>query len=313
MKPYQLAANMEWTSKCNARCLMCPQALIQNPQLMTRDVFDKALERLSTDRIFRTVIAGYGEPTTHPDFMYFVSQIRQHPGRFDMVTNGQQLDEERLQHLDGSIDLLVISFSSIEKEVYNRVHAKLDHETVKNNIILAQKTFKKTQLGISLTPMLECLDSLPETIEWLQAQGVKLLTMSPTLYNRAEDSPYELQTQRLRKIIKDYSLHSQELDFIPSIKDIGKQYIKNTFKCIPRNSDIFISSSGDYLYCYNNISHQHKIGSINDYSIDEVLAIREKMAPIAELCDGCNMKDRYKLSEVAAVAGRYTQELLQVS
>ncbi len=313
MKPYQLAANMEWTSKCNARCLMCPQALIQNPQLMTRAIFDRALRRISPDRIFRTVIAGYGEPTTHPDFMYFVSQIRAHPGRFDMVSNGQQLNEERLRHLDGSIDLLVISFSSIDKAVYNKVHAKLDHEKVKENIILAQKLFKKTQLGISLTPMVECLDSLPETIEWLKAQGVELLTMSPTLYNRAEAASYELETQRLRKIIKDYSLHSQELDFIPSLKDIGKQYIKNRFKCIPRNSDIFITASGDYLYCYNNISHQHKIGHINDYSIDEILAIREKTAPIGALCDACNMQERYKLSEVVGVAGRYTQELLQVS
>ncbi len=305
MKPYQLAINMEWSSKCNARCLMCPQELIQKPQLMTRDTFNKTLERISPDRIFRTVIAGYGEPTTHPDFMHFVAQIKQHPARFDMVSNGQQLNEERLKHLDGSIELLVISFSSIESSVYNLVHAKLDHEQVKENIILAQKLFKTTKLGISLTPMMECLDSLPKTIEWLKSQGIELLTMSPTLYNRAENSGYQLATQKLRKIIDKYSLHSQELDFIPSIGDISRQYFSNKFKCIPRNSDLFISASGDYLYCYNNITHEHSIGNVYQHSIDDILLQREKSSMLNSLCQDCNMKDRYQFKEILGVAGSY--------
>ncbi len=310
MKPYQLAINMEWTSKCNARCLMCPQELIQKPQLMTRKIFDKTLQRISPERIFRTVIAGYGEPTTHPDFMYFVSQIRQHPGRFDMVTNGQQLNEERLKHLEGSIDLMVISFSSIQTNIYNHVHAKLDHEKVKENIILAKKIFKKTQLGISLTPMVECLESLPETIAWLKAQGIELLTMSPTLYNRGADTNYKLETKKLRQIIKDNSLHSQELDFIPSIKDITKQYINNKFKCIPRNTDLFISASGDYLYCYNNITHQHAIGHVNDLEVDKVLSLREKMSLLPDLCNSCNMKSRYQVGEIINIAGNLVYKRL---
>jgi len=292
---------------------MCPQELIQKPQLMTREIFDKTLKRISPHRIFRTVIAGYGEPTTHPDFMYFVSQIRQHPGRFDMVTNGQQLNKERLKHLDGSIELMVISFSSIQTSVYNHVHAKLDHEKVKENIILAKKIFKKTKLGISLTPMVECLDSLPETIAWLKAQEIELLTMSPTLYNRGSDTQYQFETQKLRQIIKDHSLHSQELDFIPSIKDITKQYINNKFKCVARNSDLFISATGDYLYCYNNISHQHTIGHVKNQSVDEALSIREKMTILPALCNECNMKERYQLSESIKVAGNYIHKLLKVS
>jgi len=292
---------------------MCPQELIQKPQLMTREIFDKTLKRISPHRIFRTVIAGYGEPTTHPDFMYFVSQIRQHPGRFDMVTNGQQLNKERLKHLDGSIELMVISFSSIQTSVYNHVHAKLDHEKVKENIILAKKIFKKTKLGISLTPMVECLDSLPETIAWLKAQEIELLTMSPTLYNRGSDTQYQFETQKLRQIIKDHSLHSQELDFIPSIKDITKQYINNKFKCVARNSDLFISATGDYLYCYNNISHQHTIGHVKSQSVDEALSIREKMTILPALCNECNMKERYQLSESIKVAGNYIHKLLPVN
>ncbi len=295
---YKIAVNHEWTSKCNARCVMCPQDVIQNPQLMSADTFNRSLERINPEDVFRVVVAGYGEPTTHPKFMQYVSAIGDHPVRFDMATNGQQLSEEKLQHLDGRIALMLISFSSIDPTVYGQVHRKLDHEMVKANIALAQKTFKKTQLGISLTPLAECIETLPETIAWLKKQGVELLTMSPTLYNRAGSMNDHLQsTERLREIIEKYQLHSQELDFIPSIKDVVQQAWRNKFKCVPRNSDLFISASGEYLYCYNDISHRQVISHIDAMSIREVLSLREQSSKLPELCNDCNMLNRYKFGE----------------
>jgi MoaA/NifB/PqqE/SkfB family radical SAM enzyme len=303
---YKVAVNFEWTSKCNARCIMCPQDMIERPQLMTVNTFYKALARINTNDVFRTVIAGYGEPTTHPRFMEFVSAIGDHPGRFDMVSNGQLLDEKRLKHLDGKINLLVISFSSINADVYRSVHVKLDHEKVKANIVQARKVLKKTSLAISLTPLVECIETLPETIRWFHKQGVEQLTMSPTLYNRAGTmEQHKHATERLREIIREYHLHSQELDFVPSVKDIVLQFRHNRFRCIPRNSDLFITASGDYLYCYNDISHKQTFGHIDLLSIRKALNKREQMKEIPELCENCNMRNRYKMGEVASVAAHY--------
>jgi MoaA/NifB/PqqE/SkfB family radical SAM enzyme len=303
---YKVAVNFEWTSKCNARCIMCPQDLIEHPQLMTADTFYKALARINTDDVFRTVIAGYGEPTTHPRFMEFVSAIGDHPGRFDMVSNGQLLDEKKLRHLDGKINLLVISFSSINADVYRSVHVKLDHEKVKANIGLARRVLKKTSLAISLTPLVECIETLPGTIGWLHKQGIEQLTMSPTLYNRAGTmEQHKHATERLREIIREYHLHSQELDFVPSVKDFLLQFWHNRFRCIPRNSDLFITASGDYLYCYNDISHKQTFAHIDQLSIRKALSRREKMTAIPEICENCNMRNRYKTGEVARVAAHY--------
>ena len=305
MNPYKIAINLEWTSKCNARCSMCPQSLIEHPQIMRDEVFYKSLDRINKEDVFRTVIAGYGEPTTHPKFMEYIDAIGEHPVRFDMVTNGQLLDQERIKHLDGKIGLLILSFSSIDPQIYDRVHVKLNQEKVKENIILAQKNFINTQFGISLTPLAECIETLPETIKWLRKQGVKLLTMSPTLYNRAGTmNEHKQSSKKLREIIDKYSLHSQELDFMPSIRDVLKQMWNNKYNCIPRNSDLFISSSGAYLYCYNDISHKHTLSYIDDMSIREVLSKREKTTLIHEICDQCNMLHRYKFLENFNVAVR---------
>jgi len=312
MSSYRIAVNVEWTSKCNALCPMCPRDLIANPMLMKETTWRKTLERLTPQDVFRAVIAGYGEPTTHTKFFEFVDDMRGHPIRFDMVSNGQQLDAERIRHLDGAIDLLLVSFSSIDPDVYNRVHVNLDQARVMENIQTAQKLLKKTRLAISLTPMPECLPSLPDTIAWLRAQGVETLTMSPTLYNRGGSlTEHELATEKLRQLIRQHRLRSQEFDFVPSVQDVFQQWFSNRFKCIPRNIDVFIAASGDYLYCYNDVSHKHPIGNVANMSIREVLSKREDMALIPDLCNNCNMLGRYDAKELVKAGISYARAKLK--
>ena len=311
MSHYRIAVNIEWTSKCNALCPMCPRDLIESPQLMTSQTWKQVLDRLSPRDVFRAVIAGYGEPTTHNRFLEFVDQLRGHPVRFDMVSNGQQLDVGRLKHLDDAIGMLLLSFSSIDPDVYGTVHANLDQKRVMENIQMAQKLLVRTKLAISLTPMPECLPSLPDTIAWLRAQGVETITMSPNLYNRGGSlKGHELATEKLRQIIKQYRLRSQEFDFIPGIRDVYQQWRCNRFKCVPRNVDLMISATGDYLYCYNDAKHEHPIGNVSSLGIREALEKRESMEAIAALCNGCNMLGRYGTGEMVKAGISYIRTAL---
>ncbi len=307
MSNYRIAANVEWTSKCNARCVMCPRDKVGRPRIMSPELFREVLKRISGQDLFRVVIAGYGEPTTHPQFEEMVELLRGNPVQFDMVTNGQLLDEGRLRRLDGVIGTLIVSFSSIDPDVYHRVHVNLNHDLVMANILLANSLLKKTKLAISLTPLSDCLETLPQTISWFRESGVSALSMSPSLYDRAGalDTEEEPTTERLRQIIKDYKLHSQELDFIPSIGDVLKQWMANRVKCVPRNSDMLISSTGQYMYCFNDISHRHPIGHVSEISFREVLMKREKTVVDHAVCDDCSLKDRYHFPEMVKVGAKY--------
>ncbi|HYR06113.1 MAG TPA: hypothetical protein VEP71_05460, partial [Gallionella sp.] len=145
-------------------------------------------------------------------------------------------------------------------------------------------------------------------------QGVETLTMSPTLYNRGGSlQDHELATEKLRQLIRQHHLRSQEFDFIPGIRDVFQQWRSNSFKCIPRNIDVFIASSGDYLYCYNDVSHKHPIGNVASLSIREVLAKREGMALIPDLCNGCNMLNRYDTKELAKAGFAYMRAKLKAA
>ncbi len=303
---YRTAVNLEWTSKCNAACVMCPRDAIPSPLTMSDDTFNKVLERLSERDVFRCVIAGYGEPTVHPRFEDYVRLIAEHPVSFDMVSNGHLLDRERLELLDGSIGTLIISFSSVDPEVYKKVHVNLDHDRVMNNIVLAQKTLRQTKLAISLTPLPSCLETLPQTIEWLRGNGVGNLSMSPTLYDRAGTfQSVKQDTKDLRATIRQYGLHSQELDFVSGFRDTAAQWLANRFKCIPRNTDMLISAYGEYMYCFNDISHSHPIGNVKEISLRQALELREKTLADPNICDNCSIRDRYRTGEVISAGLDY--------
>lgn len=309
MSRYRVVVNIEWTSKCNARCIMCPRSEMPHPTIMKLGTYRQAIDQLSTKDVFRAVIAGYGEPTTHPRFNEFVNITKSAPVPVDMVSNGQLLDETRLQMLDGVLNTLIISFSSIDRQVYERVHANLDHDKVMENILLAHKTLQQTQLAISLTPLSDCIETLPQTIEWLRDNGVKTLTMSPTLYDRAGSwGASDPVAKRLRQIIRQYKLRSQELDFIPSIREIIAQWRANRFKCIPRNTDLVIAADGSYQYCFNDIRHDHPLGYVADSSVRQVLASRERDDIDPQLCSDCNIRQRYHLGEVLRVFFNYARD-----
>ncbi|WP_207063359.1 radical SAM protein [Motiliproteus sp. SC1-56] len=305
MSRYRLTANIEWTSKCNAKCAMCPRHVISNPKLMTPETYAQVMQRLNPKDLCRALIAGYGEPTTHPRFMEYIEGCRSHPLQFDLVSNGERLDEEKLRHLDGALGMVMVSFSSINPDTYKAVHTNLDQGRVMENLRAAKRLLKRTHLSISLTPMPECLDTLPETIEWFHSQGITDLRMSPNFYNRAGTQEEREQTRTLRKIIQRYNLNALDLDFVPGLWDVMQQLRHNRFRCIPRNSSLFISSLGDYLYCYNDMAHGETLGNVADMGVREAIEHREQTQASGELCTRCNMRGRYQGMEMLQVAASY--------
>jgi len=306
---YKVCVNLEISSKCNADCAMCPRELIPQPQVMPERLFRNTLERIGERDVHRVVLAGYGEPTVHPKFPEFMDAIRTHPCRFDLVTNGSLLSEERLRALDGAIDTMIVSFSSVDRSVYERVHVGLTQSDVMEGIKRANDLLRSTRLAISLSPLRPCIDTLPETIDWFRSLGIDALSMSPTVYDRATgaqvggmDAP---DTRELRSVMKDYGLASQEFDFIPSLWQVGKQWLANRFKCMPRNVDVLISADGQYMYCFNDIQHRRRLGHVEEMSLRDALHLREQSPADPTICDGCSMRGRYGLGEVSRMLHSY--------
>lgn len=282
---------------------------------MALSTFEQVLSRLSNNDVFRVIIAGYGEPTTHPKFNDFVDAMHGHRHQFDMATNGSLLDRERLERMDGLFTKLMISFSSTDPDVYQAVHTNLDQRQVMENILLAHSTLKKTKLTINLSPTPECLATLDGTIQWFHKNGIRDLHMSPTYYNRAgamntQGMPSE---RDLREKIRTYQLTSQEMGFISGVGDFVGQWRSNRFKCIPRNTNMLINAQGNYTFCFNDIRHSHEIGHVRSMSLRQALAMRESKGPDSKICDVCTLRGRYRPKELARIAVTYAKARISVA
>jgi len=86
---------------------------------------------------------------------------------------------------------------------------------------------------------------------------------------------------------------------LPSLTEMGKQWVANRYKCIPRNTDLLISAQGQYLYCFNDIRHGHPLGDVRDIGIREALRRREREGIDSAICAGCGMQGRYRLGELS--------------
>lgn len=311
MRRYRIAVNLELTGKCNARCVMCPRDAVVRPTIMSLDNLRSAVARLDGEDVYRVVVAGYGEPTTHPRFEDCLEALSASPVRIDMVSNGQLLDEARLARIDGLVHTLIISYSSIDPEVYAQVHVNLDHARVTRNILLARQRLRRTALAISLTPLSICLPSLPRTVGWLRSQGVIALTMSPTLYDRAgaiDPSAIDAAPVDLRSAMRAHGLRSQEFDFVPSLREVFAQWRANRHRCIPRNSDLAIAADGTYQYCFNDVGHSRPIGHVATMGIRAALALRERSDADPRLCAGCGLRRRYGPAELGRALLAYLRE-----
>jgi MoaA/NifB/PqqE/SkfB family radical SAM enzyme/collagenase-like PrtC family protease len=84
-------ANISITTECNRRCSYCfaGQAGLSDvcPTYMSKDTFLKALDFLKRSDIHQVRLLG-GEPTLHPDFLWFVEQTLQRGFRLLVFSNG---------------------------------------------------------------------------------------------------------------------------------------------------------------------------------------------------------------------------------
>jgi radical SAM protein with 4Fe4S-binding SPASM domain len=137
LESYPTQINIEVTSICNAKCVMCPRHLIKRrmeamPMVLYKIIVDEA--RIIGTKQF--VLTGYGEIFTSKRYKEFITYLAQQipDALIRVVTNGSLLDEEAAQFLiDSKIFRVDISIDGTTKETYEAIRKNLRFEQVLNN------------------------------------------------------------------------------------------------------------------------------------------------------------------------------------
>ncbi len=148
---------VELTSRCNYRCVMCPNKDMNEEAHGTMDfaLYKKIIDE-AADFIFDVNLAHRGESLLHPQIVEAIVYARS-KGLFTRLhTNGSLLTEE-LSHkiLESGLDRLSFSFDGFEKETYEKIRVGGHFEKTLQNIlrfleIKKEKKSKKPNTSIEV-------------------------------------------------------------------------------------------------------------------------------------------------------------------
>lgn len=137
LESFPTQINIEVTSICNAKCVMCPRHLIKRRmEVMPMELYKKIVDDARDIGTKQFVLTGYGEIFTTKRYKEFITYLSQQipDALIRVVTNGSLVDEEAAQFLiDSKIFRVDISIDGITKETYETIRKNLRFEQVLNN------------------------------------------------------------------------------------------------------------------------------------------------------------------------------------
>lgn len=150
---FPLLIDIEITSKCNLKCIMCEHTYMKRKQeSMTWNVFSEIIEQ---SRPFKPGIRFimFSEPFLHPDIISYSKQAKEAGLLLHITTNGTVITEAQIdQLLEIGLDSITFSMQGLtEKEyAYMRKNNKLPEITEKIKYI-AIKRQNKPHIQVSTT------------------------------------------------------------------------------------------------------------------------------------------------------------------
>jgi MoaA/NifB/PqqE/SkfB family radical SAM enzyme len=269
--------DIELTNRCNAYCNFCPRDKTPQQGFMARDVFEQAARRAKEENLV-VMLAGQGESTIHPDFEACIDYLAKQQITFGLTTNASLLTEERSRFLlDRNIMRMTFSAGDLGDD-YEEVYG-LDFQNTLKNIryftMLNRDSYGGVcDIWISLVEHEINYHKRDEIKQFWLDQGVNgVFSYRQISRGGACDNGYFfLQSDRF----VDEALATME--------NQGVSTLCNLAFTAP-----FVGWNGQYYVCCSDYEKKVPLGSVFDYSIQEMDVIKlRSMEQGNEACLLCN-------------------------
>jgi len=245
--------SIELGNICNLKCVYCNiPHLSRKREFMSELVFGQLIENLKKVNINRIRIGG-GEPTLHPHFNSFMTELRKYTKFLSIVTNAQWIRPDIKETLINiPFDLIEVSMDAGGKEVYQRSRIGANFELFETNLNDLKKLKDKSQKKILINMRLMVRPSKinilnDETSRWKKYCD----SVMPQIITNIPETNY----------FEDVFIPSQREGFsVP--------------KCTLPFKDLLLKPNGEVPYCQvtgNTISRKRIIaGNISNDSINDI-------------------------------------------
>jgi len=171
------SVQVEVTSRCNAKCIMCPRTTLDGWQNgdMPLDTF------LSMATCFELAnhihLQGWGEPLLHTELGKMIQSVKSTDTKVGFTTNGQLLSSEKAkEYIDLNLDIIAVSLAGADKQSHEAIRMGTDFERIIKNIhdisdLKAQRRSKLPSVIISFIMLRSNIDQLSKVIELAAGLG----------------------------------------------------------------------------------------------------------------------------------------------
>lgn len=183
---YPRFLNLELTSHCNLRCIMCPKTVGFHTHKPDCEISDKVLEKIVSQvlpHVYHINLMGFGEPLlARRKLLKLLEECKRMHITINMITNGQLLTPEISKTLvELGIFNLNVSLDAAKPETYKRIR-NTDYEKVIGNLRALKKIKEETgseypTLDLSFVGMVDNIAELPEFVRIAYDLGARKVVL----------------------------------------------------------------------------------------------------------------------------------------
>jgi MoaA/NifB/PqqE/SkfB family radical SAM enzyme len=171
---------IETASRCNLKCVMCPQALsrddehsVKRPKFMEEDLINKIIPMMGTLKAAQ--LHGIGEPLISPSFWKLLKHIAKDCWA-DVNTNLTILTDQMIDDLlNSNLKVLNVSLDAANKETYQKIRM-YDFDTVLNNLsnFIDEKKSRQQKYPMVYTNMTLMKENIHQIVDFMNLTIGKL-------------------------------------------------------------------------------------------------------------------------------------------
>lgn len=213
LKPYPRYIEVETTTRCNLKCIMCEHTYWDEPSRdMTLEQFKSIIDQFPDLKWIG--MTGIGESFLLKDFMKMIEYVKTSKGAFvELYDSFSFMTEEQIKRLvDLGVERVIASIDAATKETYEKIRVGANYEKTLRNVRLLDK-YKKEKNAYypelafhyiinsenihEVTKYLELLDNLDIDIAFVQY--ARMLHKYPDTKHLFIEVPEITQEELLKK------------------------------------------------------------------------------------------------------------------
>ncbi|TAK35120.1 MAG: radical SAM protein [Chloroflexota bacterium] len=277
----------ESTTRCNARCIMCPRS---NGPLPIHDMNMETFRRVAGD-VFPTALVtfmqGTGEPLISKNFDEMLSVAKSYGMKVSCHTNGTVMTPDRARKLVASgINVINFSVDAVQEDIFQSIRPGASLRKVLRSIEMldhARKELHRSNpaIGFAFVAMRRNAEELPKVVElahqvgarWVMAKGIIPLSQNTFEESLLHEPDRARAVAREAKAMADkyhvsLSLGSELTD--PEAYSISRQGAGDgRGLCQEPWETVFITADGSVEPCCILYSGE-PMGNIHEQSFDEI-------------------------------------------